>query len=197
MQIPIQTQEVQRLARRFLTLRADLSIRKRSIFFPRFNASTSQVGLAPRPAQVSPDGLRYFGGTFLPLNKLARPRVEITALILFNCFSISARCSSSLSSTSLRRFISPSTFIPDRFTLGMTASPMTKRKVLTALMVEAIASFTPDAGSRERQHQRKHRAQAADECIAYRKRSGAPNPQQAHGSPHANEHQCAERKSAD
>src|SRR5215831_1035972 len=57
--------------------------------------------------------------------------------------------------------------------------------------------ITPDAGSRERHHQRKHRAQAADECIAYRKRPGAPNPQHAHGTPHANEHQCAERKSAD
>jgi hypothetical protein len=41
-------------------------IRKSSAFFPLFNAATSHLGLAPRPAQVSPDGLRYFGGSFLP-----------------------------------------------------------------------------------------------------------------------------------
>jgi hypothetical protein len=29
-------------------------------------AATSHFGSAPRPAQVSPDGPRYFGGTFLP-----------------------------------------------------------------------------------------------------------------------------------
>ena len=29
-------------------------------------AATNHFGLAPLPAQVSPDGLRYFGGTFLP-----------------------------------------------------------------------------------------------------------------------------------
>src|SRR5262249_34045996 len=43
--------------------RADLSIRKSSSFFPPFIAATSQLGLAPRPAHVSPDGPRYFGGT--------------------------------------------------------------------------------------------------------------------------------------
>src|ERR1700745_2261450 len=42
-------------------------IKKFSTFFPFFNAATNHLGLAPRPAQVSPDGLRYFGGTFLPL----------------------------------------------------------------------------------------------------------------------------------
>jgi hypothetical protein len=35
------------------------SIKKSSIFFPFFIASTSQRGLAPLPAQVSPDGPRY------------------------------------------------------------------------------------------------------------------------------------------
>jgi hypothetical protein len=48
---------------------ADLSIKKSSIFFPFFRASTIHLGLAPLPAQVSPDGLRYFGGTFLPFNE--------------------------------------------------------------------------------------------------------------------------------
>src|SRR5882762_141909 len=44
-------------------------IKKFSILFPFFIASTSHLGLAPLPAQVSPDGLRYFGGTFLPFSK--------------------------------------------------------------------------------------------------------------------------------
>src|SRR5262245_56457552 len=61
--------EAQRFDLRFLRpFRADLSIRKSSSFFPRLIAATSQRGLAPRPAHVSPAGLRYFGGTFLPLN---------------------------------------------------------------------------------------------------------------------------------
>jgi hypothetical protein len=45
----------QRFDLRFLRLfRADLPIRKSSSFFPRLIAATSQRGLAPRPAQVSP-----------------------------------------------------------------------------------------------------------------------------------------------
>src|SRR5215472_4552898 len=60
-----------RLLRR---LRADLSIRKSSSFLPRLIAATSQRGFAPRPAQVSPDGPRYLGGTFLPFNALAPRR---------------------------------------------------------------------------------------------------------------------------
>src|SRR5215813_1871237 len=81
----------------FRPFRADLSIRKSSSFFPPFlMAATSQRGLTPRPAQVSPDGPRYFGGTFLPFNALPRwpPRPPTTAIalsILSNCFSISAR----------------------------------------------------------------------------------------------------------
>jgi hypothetical protein len=39
-----------------------LSIRKSSSFFPPLIAATSQRGLAPRPAHVSPEGPRYFGG---------------------------------------------------------------------------------------------------------------------------------------
>src|SRR5262245_9909786 len=50
--------------------RADLSIKKSSSLFPPFTAATSHLGLAPRPAQVSPKGLRYFGGTFLPFKAL-------------------------------------------------------------------------------------------------------------------------------
>src|SRR6516164_10335291 len=80
---------------RFLRpLRADLSIRKSSSFLPPLIASTSQRGLAPRPAQVWPDGPRYFGGTFLPFNAPPPPRTTLappTTAILSNCFSSSAR----------------------------------------------------------------------------------------------------------
>src|SRR5262249_20393638 len=55
----------------------DLSIRKSSSFLPPLIAAISQFGFAPRPAQVSPDGLRYFGGTFLPLNALPPPRTTL------------------------------------------------------------------------------------------------------------------------
>src|SRR6266542_4254886 len=58
----------------FRPFRADLSIRKSSSFFPPLIAATSQRGLAPRPAHVSPEGLRYFGGTFLPFKALRPPR---------------------------------------------------------------------------------------------------------------------------
>src|SRR5215472_12114295 len=82
-----------RLLRR---LRADLSIRKSSSFLPRLIAATSQRGFAPRPAQVSPDGPRYLGGTFLPFKALPPPPTTLappTMAILSNCFSRSARCS--------------------------------------------------------------------------------------------------------
>jgi hypothetical protein len=57
------------LLRRLTLLR---SIRKSSTFFPLLIAATSHFGLAPLPAQVSPVGLRYFGWTFLPFNRLPR-----------------------------------------------------------------------------------------------------------------------------
>src|SRR5262249_46795578 len=77
-----------RFPRRF---RADLSIRKSSSFFPPLIAATSQRGLAPRPAQVSPEGLRYLGRTFLPFKTLPPPRTTTLrppteAPILSNCF---------------------------------------------------------------------------------------------------------------
>jgi hypothetical protein len=46
-------------------------IKKSSTFFPFFNAATNHLGLAPLPAQVSPEGERYLGGTFLPISELA------------------------------------------------------------------------------------------------------------------------------
>src|SRR5215510_6953426 len=72
----------------FRPFRADLSIRKSSSFLPLLIAATSQRGLTPRPAQVSPEGLRYFGGTFLPFNALPPPRTSLappTTAILSNC----------------------------------------------------------------------------------------------------------------
>src|SRR6516162_11956566 len=71
---------------RFLRpFRADLSIRKSSSFFPPLIAETSQRGLAPRPAQVSPDEPRYFGGTFLPFKTFPLPRRPPTAIALPTC----------------------------------------------------------------------------------------------------------------
>src|SRR5262245_45273267 len=78
----------------FRRFRANLSIKKSSSFFPPLIAATSQRGLAPRPAQVSPDGPRYLGGTFLPFNVLPPPRTTLappTTAIFSNCFSSSAR----------------------------------------------------------------------------------------------------------
>src|SRR6516225_10395603 len=63
---------------RFLRpFRADFSIKKSSSFFPLLIAATSQRGLPPRPAQVSPDGARYFGGTFLPFKTLRPLRTTL------------------------------------------------------------------------------------------------------------------------
>jgi hypothetical protein len=113
----------------FRPFRADLSIRKSSSFFPPLIAATSQRGLAPRPAQVSPDGPRYFGGTFLPFKTLRPPRTTlrpptkaIALSILPNCVSISARRSRSVSSTRFRRSMSASTVIRDRFTFAIVIS---------------------------------------------------------------------------
>jgi hypothetical protein len=124
--------EGQRFELRFLRpFRTDLSIRKLSSFLPPLIAATSQRGLAPRPAQVSPDGPRYFGGTFLPLNALLPPRTTLrTTAILLNRSSISARRSRSISSTRSRRSISASTVIPDRFIFGIViSSPLAYRIV--------------------------------------------------------------------
>src|SRR5262249_59659786 len=76
----------QRFDLRFLRpFRADLSIKKSSSFFPPLIAATSHRGLAPRPAQVSPEGLRYFAGTFLPFNTLPLPRTTLVTPKAANC----------------------------------------------------------------------------------------------------------------
>src|SRR5262249_44335313 len=105
---------------------AALSIKNSSIFFPRLIAATSQRGFAPRPAQVSPDGLRYLGATFVPFNVLP-PRTPLAPpapSILFNCCSMSARRLTSVSSTCSRRSMSASIVILDRFTVGIVISQL-------------------------------------------------------------------------
>src|SRR5262249_28056268 len=86
-------------------------------------AATSHLGFAPRPAQVSPEGLRYFGGTFFPFKTLPPPRTTLRPPIkAVNCFSSSTRRLCSVSSTRIRRSMSASTVIPDRFTFGIVIS---------------------------------------------------------------------------
>src|SRR5262249_33972674 len=114
----------------FLRFRADLSIKKSLSFFPSLIAATIHRGLAPRPAQVSPEGPRYLGATFLPLNALtlrplrptlSPPDTAIALSILSNCFCISARCSRNISSTRVRRAISSSMFICERFAFAIVS----------------------------------------------------------------------------
>jgi hypothetical protein len=97
----------------FRRLRADLSIKKSSGLFPFFNAATIHFGFAPRPAHVSPDGLLYFGGTFLPFND-PFGALPVSAA---NCFSNSVRSSTNRLSICDLKLKRASTFIPLR--LGM------------------------------------------------------------------------------
>src|SRR5258708_15174496 len=73
------------------------AIKKSSILLPFFRASTNHLGLAPLPAQVSPDRLRYFGGTFRPFSDL--PLSMAWAVKAAHFLSSSARSSTNLSST--------------------------------------------------------------------------------------------------
>src|SRR5262249_34982118 len=115
--------EAQRFDLRF-PFRAAFSIKKSSSFFPLFIAATSHLGFAPRPAQVSPEGLRYFGGTFVPFNALApvfrRPTTPIALFSLSNCRSTSARCLQSVSSIWSCRSRSAPTSISDRFIFSIS-----------------------------------------------------------------------------
>ena len=56
---------------------AGAAIKKSSFFAPPLTASVSQRGVAPRPAQVSPPGPRYFGATFRPFKPPRRLRPEL------------------------------------------------------------------------------------------------------------------------
>jgi hypothetical protein len=98
------------LLRRFPT-------KKSSAFFPFFNAATSHLGFAPRPAQVLPARSRYLTGAFRPLRGCAAPpdlpeslesSFRSWAALLLKVFSISARS-----------FRSASTDIEERLGLGI------------------------------------------------------------------------------
>jgi len=101
--------KAQRLDIRFLRFfRADLSIKKSSSFFPPLIAASSQRALAPRPAQVSPDGPRYFGGTFFPLNELPPPRTN-------PCDAQGGQLLLKFSPTFVEGFVNPLSQVHERF----------------------------------------------------------------------------------
>jgi hypothetical protein len=138
---------------------ADLILRDSSarfsapLNFPPFNAAISQRGFAPRPAHVSPERLRYFGGTFLPFKALPLPRTTPPSIlvILSNCCSIWDRCSRSLLSIRVRRSMRASTVIPDRFAFAIVISRCKNSRVREVLGCNAIASH--GAYGRERVNQ--------------------------------------------
>src|SRR5262245_6976022 len=107
---------------------AALSIAKSSILRPCLSRAASHRGRAPRPAQVSPPGPRYFGGTLRPFIAERRPPpprelVPPSAPSRESCFSSSLRFSTSLLSISPRSVSSASTSIPLRFIAGINGLP--------------------------------------------------------------------------
>src|SRR5262245_58667361 len=122
---------------RFLAA-ADLSIAKSSILRPCLIRAASHRGLAPRPAQVSPLGPRYFGGTLRPFIAERRPPaarelVPPSAPSRESCFSSSLRFSPSLLSISPRSVSSVSTSIPRRFIAGINDLPFDQVNALIKL----------------------------------------------------------------
>ena len=114
--------------------RADFSMRKSSSFLPSFNAAASHRGWAPRPAQVSPPGPRYFAGTLRPFIALVRrdeparkpptprgPRLA-SAPRRESCFSRSRRFSVRRLSISPRSASNPSTSRPLMLIPAISAS---------------------------------------------------------------------------
>src|SRR4051812_40656913 len=90
-----------------------LSIRKSSSFLPSLIAAVSHLGVAPRPAHVSPPAPRYFGATFFPFNLLPRatratlpPTEAIEPPSAANCSSSVVRRSERAFSTCLRKVLS-------------------------------------------------------------------------------------------
>ena len=53
-----------------LSLLKDIDLTRRLAVSVSSSLIRKLPGPGPLPAQVSPDGLRYFGGTFLPFNDL-------------------------------------------------------------------------------------------------------------------------------
>ena len=102
-----------------------LSIRKSSSFLPSLIAAVSHLGVAPRPAHVSPPAPRYFGATFFPFNLLPRvtratlpPTEAIEPPSAANCFSSVVRRSERVFSTCLRKVMSEAKSIRDRLILA-------------------------------------------------------------------------------
>lgn len=102
-----------------------LSIRKSSSFLPSLIAAVSHLGVAPRPAHVSPPAPRYFGATFFPFNLLPRvtratlpPTEAIEPPSAANCFSSVVRRSERAFSTCLRKVMSEAKSIRDRLILA-------------------------------------------------------------------------------
>src|SRR5262249_27220166 len=110
-------------------------------------------------AHVSPDGPRYFGGTFLPFNALPPrratllpPTTAIALSILSNCFSNSARRLRRVSSTRFRRSMSVSTVIPDRLTFGMVASCLRPRQMCPpSRVILRVHHYLVQKGKKRRQ----------------------------------------------
>src|SRR5262245_10100744 len=122
---------------RFLAA-ADLSIAKSSILRPCLIRAASHRGLAPRPAQVSPPGPRYFGGTLRPFIAERRPPaarelVPPSAPSRESCFSSSLRFSPSLLSISPRSVSSASTSILLRFIAGINGLQLDQVNALIKL----------------------------------------------------------------
>src|SRR5262245_65170694 len=116
---------------RFLAA-ADLSIAKSSILRPCLSRAASHRGRAPRPAQVSPPGPRYFGGTLRPFIAERRPPRELappSAPSRESCLSSSLRFSPSLLSISPRSVSSASTSIPLRLIAGINRLPSKSRRI--------------------------------------------------------------------
>ena len=102
-----------------------LSIRKSSSFLPSLIAAVSHLGVAPRPAHVSPPAPRYFGATLFPFNLLPRttratlpPTEAIEPPSAANCFSSVVRRSERAFSTCLRKVMSEAKSIRDRLILA-------------------------------------------------------------------------------
>src|SRR5262245_17267307 len=124
---------------------AALSIAKSSILRPCLSRAASHRGRAPRPAQVSPPGPRYFGGTLRPFIAERRPPpprefVPPSAPSRESCFSSSLRFSPSLLSISPRSVSSASTSITLRFIAGINGLPSNQAELRLIELLNRNAS---------------------------------------------------------
>src|SRR5262249_30849792 len=119
-------------------LLADLSIRNSSGLRPSFTRASSHFGRAPRPAQSSPEGPRYFGATFMPFRGCGRARParaletpHACPSIRFSCVFRSCVFSASMRPMSSRSFKRASTVIvaKPKAVLAIVASDLSDLKV--------------------------------------------------------------------